>query len=107
MKRTLFALATALTLAASASADPYYWSGPAAPDACGPGIYMVDCYGCVRGPYYCVRPPWDPFNGARPALGGGGAGGAGGPATLIFPTHPFARSPRDFFMLEENRPYQR
>ncbi|MDY3560352.1 hypothetical protein R5W23_001586 [Gemmata sp. JC673] len=31
--------------------------------------------------------------------------GAYGPAqgTLVFPNHPFVRSPRDFFMLEQNR----
>ena len=54
------------------------------------------------------------FSGGRGAGAGGGAGGfghgAGGPTfnpypngvpgTLVFPNHPFVRSPRDFFMYE-------
>jgi hypothetical protein len=59
---------------------------PPAPDLCGPGFYDVNCCGAVHGPNYCVRPPWPPYNGERP--------------NLSTPTHPFARGPRDYFMLE-------
>jgi hypothetical protein len=92
---------------------------PPAPDACGPGFYDLNWCGCPYGPNYCLRPPWEPFNGLRPCLPGqGGAPGAGGlppvgsfpmlpgrqggpPPIASFPTHPFARSPRDFFMWTE------
>jgi hypothetical protein len=101
---------------------------PPAPDACGSWSIAVDEFGCPR-PIYCVRPPWEPFNGLRPCLQGGGqlppgpinpqmapqlaglpppasfpmpqAQHAGQPALASFPTHPFCRSPRDFFMWTE------
>jgi hypothetical protein len=102
---------------------------PPAPDMCGPGFYALNCCGCPYGPIYCVRPPWEPFNGLRPNLQGPSAAGPGlGPQArgvapplaglpplaslpqqpryapqppVSFPTHPFARSPRDFFMYTE------
>jgi hypothetical protein len=95
---------------------------PQAPDMCGPGFYAVNCCGCPYGPNYCVRPPWEPFNGLRPCLPGPAAAAPGvapplaglppltslpqqprfAPKPLVsFPTHPFARSPRDFFMVTE------
>ncbi len=64
---------------------------PQAPDACGPGFYATNCCGCLYGPNYCLRPPFPPFNGMLPPPNNNG------PA---FPTHPFARGPRDFFMYE-------
>ena len=88
-----------------------------APDACGPGFYTFCPDGTYLGPNYYLRPPWEPFNGMRPTKPGGppmagipgqyGMPGGpklpplGGPAQLpmvVFPTHPYARSPRDFFM---------
>ncbi len=91
---------------------------PQAPDMCGPGFYLTDACGCVYGPYYCVRPCFPPFNGmlpgpaARPGQAPPGAvpqlppafafppAAARGPAVPVFPSHPYARGPRDFFMYE-------
>jgi hypothetical protein len=81
-----------------------------APDMCGPYFYCTN--GCTwYGPSYCVRPPFEPFNGIRPcgnmpppngmvpptpmqfatqqAMGGG---------QVALPINPWTRSPRDYFM---------
>lgn len=111
--------AAVLMLAASAAhADPAFLLPqtcvPPNPIFYGPGA----CQNCWYGPNYCFRGPYlppYPYNGAlafpRKPLpsgpggpggmpGGPGGPGYGGPAPgpAIFPTHPFARSPRDFFM---------
>jgi hypothetical protein len=65
---------------------------PRAPDFCGQGCYSPNGYGGMTGSVY---PPFPPVGGVPPTGMGGGKGGA--PA---FTTHPFARSPRDFFMLD-------
>jgi hypothetical protein len=68
---------------------------------CNPGFYFRDCCGNVYGPNYNVMPPFPPFQGMLLGPGGlGGAGGPGGPGSLGFPTHRFARSPRDYFMID-------
>jgi hypothetical protein len=85
-----------------------------APDACGPGFYCNGPCGCTYGPSYCLRPPFPPVNGVPPPpYWGGGGGGCGGrcglcaqrgegmPNIAAFPTHPYARSPRDYFMWTE------
>ena len=98
MRQTLLGFGALLLLVAGASlaqADPYYYPYiRQAPDACGPGNYCTNYCGCPYGPNYWVRPPWEPFNGFRPNLlnqqNGNGA---------VFAVHPFARSPRDFFMV--------
>ena len=107
---------------------PYYYASypylniPQAPDACGPGYYNVGPCGMVYGPNYCVYPCFPPWQGAvfGPKLNMGPNGqpyvmGPQGPAPLSalpgliqgpgpgappprFVNHPFARSPRDFFM---------
>jgi hypothetical protein len=101
-----------------------------APDACGPGYYCTGPCGMVYGPNYCLRPCWPPFNGMLPvpchvspgfpqANPNYGKPLPGMPPTYgyglypplappeqgplnspVFPTHPYARSPRDFFMLD-------
>ena len=91
-------LGTALA-AALASADTYYSPVfraplPLAPDACGPGFYTAGPCGMVYGPNYWLRPPGEPFNG--PAFP---FGQKSGPS---YPTHPYVRGPRDFFMWREN-----
>ena len=69
--------------------NPY---GPrVAPDMCGPGWWGVNQCGAPYGPNYCVYPPFPPYNGERPSLGGN---------SPAFMTHPFARGPRDYFMLD-------
>jgi hypothetical protein len=85
---------------------------PQAPDACGPGFYWACPNGTVYGPNYWLQPPTMPFTPliqpgspsgypGQPGLGQGPFNGMGmGPRpTAVFPTHPFARSPRDFFMV--------
>lgn len=83
---------------------------PPAPDACGPGFWCTGMCGMPYGPNYCLRPPFPPFNGvlpypssvlpnfpsARPPQGGPGMQGS-----PLFPTHPYARGPRDYFMTED------
>ena len=87
-----------------------------APDACGPGYYNAGPCGMVYGPNYCLYPCFPPWQGAvfGPKLGVGPNGqpclmGPQGPVPLSalgqqqpppprFVNHPFARSPRDFFM---------
>jgi len=104
--------------------DPRYPNIPRAPDMCGPGWYYANCCGVVYGPNYCIYPPFQPFQGlllgpkppcppgqrpngvTPPGVAPGQAAAYGQPpghpeyAAPVFPTHPFARSPRDFFMVE-------
>ena len=105
--------------------QPYYGPGY------GPGYYGPMNNGCACcGQAYGWPPPGSqPFSGwqgpppdcggsgrcglfskrcGRRGAGGPGYGGDGGngqvPTTAAFPTHPFARSPRDFFMLDQPTP---
>lgn len=92
-------LAALFVLAATAGFSQAYYPNyfpraPYAPDACGPGFYNVNWCGAQYGPNYWLYPPFPPFNGARPTLQNNSQ------ATPNFPTHPYARSPRDYFMLE-------
>ena len=101
MKATILTLAVVVVLAAASQARaqcPLPYPCPSVPQAPQPGpIYpyppgtMTQWY----GPYYNYYPPFAPFQGmvvvpARPNCGAGGA----------FPSHQWARSPRDFFMWE-------
>ena len=111
MKISLVGAASLVCLGASAalvSAQPPSFGYPRqAPDACGPGFYCANPCGTVYGPNYCLRPPFPPFNGMLPpgfpgGCGGGpnmGPGAAGPTGIAAFPTHPYARGPRDYFML--------
>ncbi len=106
----------ALLLAGSvAHAQPAFLVPPAGCVPCNPTFYTAGaCRNCWYGPNYCFQgaclPP-SPFNGMvtvpkEQALQGGYPGMApglqgygpppAGPAS--FATHPFARSPRDYFM---------
>jgi len=92
--------------------DPRYPCIPRAPDMCGQGWYCANPCGMVYGPNYCVHPPFPPFNGLLPGPTPRVAvvQNPGQPPQYvqlpqeppppIFPTHPFARSPRDFFMAD-------
>lgn len=73
---------------------------PMAPDMCGPGFYCVNPNGVMYGPNYCVQPPFPPFNGLIPQPGCGNTGRPSQFPGMSFPTHPFSRSPRDFFMVD-------
>jgi hypothetical protein len=99
MKATLFGIGILLLAAGTCTpvrADyPYYnntWYGPTlpqAPDMCGTGWYCANACGVVYGPNHYVYPPFPPYSGIAPRV----------PTGPSFPTHPFARSPRDFFMI--------
>ncbi len=126
MKPTVASLAAPLLVSLLALPAYAQYGGyapiPQAPDMCGPGYYTANCYGAIYGPTYDVYPPYLPFQGMvfppkKPAYQGG-PGGPGGPGMPgyaapcmpgasgappggpVFPTHPFARSPRDFFMVD-------
>jgi hypothetical protein len=120
----------AVTLAADANnpmpGQAYYGQSYYGP-SCGPqGCYGPMNAGCGScGQAYGWPPPGSqPFGGWQgppPDCGGGagrcglfrrrfggqggGFGGDGGngqvPTTAAFPTHPFARSPRDYFMMDQ------
>ena len=120
--RTAFSLAVLLAsgLAGTAQAQCYYIAPPRAPDMQNqPGYYLYNCQGYLYGPYYCVRPPFQPFQGmlpgpqqmpgrdfSQPAMYGGAMansnananGGPGGVPGLWM--HPAVRSPRDFYMVD-------
>ena len=117
MNATLRCLAVLLGLVVTTTAVHAGGPGcsPQAPDACGPGYYNVGPCGMVYGPNYCVYPCFPPWQGAvfGPKLNMGPQGpyvqGPQGPQPLSGPgliqpppprfvNHPFARSPRDFFM---------
>src|SRR5205085_9117395 len=72
MKATVVWLGALLGLTGSASlAQAQYYCPPAygrpqAPDACGPGFFSACPCGDIYGPNYCLRPPFEPFNGVRP-----------------------------------------
>jgi hypothetical protein len=87
--------ATLLVSTASAQAPSCYLPIPRAPDACGRGSYCVNACGQVYGPNYNVYPPFPPFQGMvfAPSCPAGNS--------PLFPTWPFARSPRDYFMICE------
>jgi hypothetical protein len=93
----LGALLCAGFLAHSAQANYPCYPPRLAPDTCGPGFYSVNAYGAVYGPNYWVYPGVQPWNGFHPNCVRPKAGPAGPP---VFPTHPFARSPRDYFMMD-------
>ncbi len=122
LARIRWALAAGVLAFVCSTSDAQYWSPalqrPLAhnPDMRGPGFYMITPTGYVTGPHYVVVPPWCPESGVgapgRPCRKGGGpmpggghpgmAGSPGLPTTNSFPSHPYARSPRDFFMFHEN-----
>jgi len=100
-----------------------------APDATGPGFYFVDACGVVWGPNHCVYPPFPPFQGMLPGPTGKclqasqcgvppwspafpmpqppAPSAPGHQATGIYPSHPYIRGPRDYYMwnevMEDNR----
>jgi hypothetical protein len=100
---------------------PAYYSPPAsycpvrvAPDTCGPYFYCTN--GCTwYGPSYCVRPPFEPFNGILPGKGCPPGLPKAPPTPMQFaveqqqlqqpnvalPINPWTRSPRDYFMWNE------
>ena len=108
----LGALLTTLLAVSFANAGPqphYTPLPPYAPDVCnGCGWYNSHPNGMTYGPNYWLQPPWMPFNGFVPPVANGNGGGNGGgngngnglPGSPVFATHPYARSPRDYFMID-------
>ena len=114
-----------LLVASNAQAQGYYWVHPVsrqpimpAPDTFGPGFYTQNGpSGMVYGPNYYLTPPWAPFQGVLPCPPRISPQGkpmmpplpqqmpkAGGPQNYLsgpFPSHPYVRGPRDFFMWNE------
>jgi hypothetical protein len=95
----LGALLALTLLAPLAQAQCCYLPPPQAPDACGPGYYCNNLCGLTYGPNHCVYPPFPPFNGMVFGPAGKGGCGPGAFVSPYFPTHPYARSPRDYFMV--------
>jgi hypothetical protein len=110
------AIVAAVLAASTADAQNFGRCVPQAPDCCGPGYYAPNWFGVNYGPNYNLYPGYSPYNGpvgfpsfnarggAQGGFGPGGAGGSGGSGAappLSFPTHPYARSPRDFFMVDD------
>ena len=101
MRATILALGVVLgALAAAPPVQAQYYCPviPQAPDAYGWSYYQPNYYGQWYGPNYCLYPPFQPFQGMvfpppPPAAPGSAANGG-----RTFPSQPFARSPRDFFM---------
>ncbi len=116
----LLALAFTQTCHAQAYAPALMRPLGHAPDLNSCGYYWVNSYGQVMGPYYYVRPSFGPETGVVGSFVIPQKVQAKHQQTQMqmqnqFPTHPYMRSPRDFFMhremLEENRlrdvrPYQ-
>ena len=95
---------------AQQQAPPYFvYYIPKAPDMTGPGFYYTNCYGVTYGPNYYVKPPFPPCNGPLPAFGCSPIPGFGSDPMnqksksypgMSFPTHPYVRSARDYFMVD-------
>lgn len=103
LQRWLGTLAVVLGGAAATHANPYAQPQATcpppcyaqAPDTCNYGYYAPNCAGTMYGPNYYVKPCFAPYQG--PANGS--------PASrFVEPrlyTHPYARSPRDYWMLDQ------
>jgi hypothetical protein len=95
----LGALLVAGALASVAHADhPFFLTHPCAVNCCGPAFNGCNAFGYTSGPGYPAMLPPRPFNGLYPVPRVGSGPGNGNFAS--FPTHPYARSPRDFFMVD-------
>ena len=116
MKATILTLGVLLgALAVAAPARAQYCCTPYVPQGPVPiGWYQQNDYGQWYGPNYYLAPPYPPFQGMvfappRPATrqpgmvavpGGPPVPSYGGGGTVAFPTHQWARSPRDYFMVD-------
>lgn len=128
--------ATPLLLAQTWASPVYCRPYLTAPDALGPGFYVVNPYGMVYGPNHYVYPPFWPVGTCSPATCARAVAAPQGPPGTSpmlptpamnqpqmpafnaqtgkiefpnpgppnrqqYPTHPFVRSPRDYFMWNE------
>jgi len=104
MKRMLLVLAVAAGLAAAGGSARADWGAGPGPTGPGPGAMIPDAPKQLPDRY-----GFAPFLRKGWKLGGHGCAGypgAGIPqlgnpqGTLVFPHHPFVRSPRDYFMYD-------
>jgi hypothetical protein len=99
MRRILFAIAAVIVSVEAAQAQ---WNAPpphAAPAAAGGNVFGWNP-SLKRSLFWWQK---DSCGGGCNTCGNGGPGYPGTPAaqmpgTLVFPQHPYVRSPRDFFM---------
>jgi hypothetical protein len=122
MKATVLVLGVALgafVAVSPARAQPCYCPVQPAPwNPYASAFYAPNSYGQWTGPNYYLAPPFAPFQGmvfppsrpcppGMPGYGGNGYGngfgGNGFGGQVAFPSHQWARSPRDFFMYESER----
>lgn len=110
MSLTFGAVLAAVLSAPTANAQNFGPCPRQAPDCCGgPSYYAPNWFGAYYGPNYNLYPGNAPYSGpvGFPSFtmqgngSGGGFGGVGVAPPLSFPTHPYARSPRDFFMVDD------
>ena len=112
MKATVLALGVALgalVAVSPARAQPCYCPTPPVNwDPYWGAVYAPNSYGQWYGPNVYLHPPFPPFQGMvfpppqRPGVPGvPGVPGFGG--QVAFPSHQWARSPRDFFMWDQDR----
>ncbi len=98
---TGIAAAVLLGLAATGARADWFPGPPPSPYGCNSPYLTTGPNGQCCMPIYCFRGPClpPPFNGMLPLPQRGGAGPGGFPFQVAsFATHPFAHSPRDFFM---------
>jgi len=84
-------------------ADPYTWYPQQAPGAWGPGSYVTNpWYGTCDPCCPLYHPPCSPVGSCPPRPGclSTQCGPQRGPEIATFPSHPFARGPRDYFMAD-------
>ncbi len=105
-----FAAVLAAALAVSTAHAQYFGPGvPQAPDCCGPSYYAPNWFGQYYGPNYNLYPGYGPYNGpvdyprftVQPNGTFGLGGGTAVAPPLSFPTNPYMRGPRDFFMADD------
>src|SRR5262249_41263321 len=97
-------LASVLAASAARAQLPYYSTSPVtkkplgvAPDLSRQrGSSCTNGRGMVYGPIFSVLPPFQPFQGYLP-----GMSASCPPQGPNFPSHPYARGPRDYFMFME------
>jgi len=100
MRRMLLAAIAVVGTTAAAQAN---WGSPPMPQQAAPAAAPTNMYGWNQRLLWWKKSPCGTKNNCGAAGYGAGAGagaGEGTPGTLVFPQHPFVRSPRDYFMYE-------
>jgi hypothetical protein len=111
MKPVVYGFGALVVWAVTAAALPAQYPAPSYPQGpmpCAPGFGNGSAGGACLDPMAGLNLPPAPFGGVGPPpyldlgrgrrWGGGGLGGARG--VPVFFSHPFVRSPRDYYMLD-------